>query len=66
MPRARLIVDGYNVSKTAWPTSSLEAQRIRLLNGLAPLVARTGVGDDGGLRRGRVDHPPGGRRRPAG
>ncbi len=43
MPRARLIIDGYNVSKTAWPTSSLEAQRIRLLNGLAPLVARTGV-----------------------
>ena len=43
MPRARLVVDGYNVSKTAWPSSSLEAQRIRLLNGLAPLVARTGV-----------------------
>lgn len=43
MPRARLIVDGYNVSKTAWPASSLEAQRIRLLNGLAPLVARTGA-----------------------
>ena len=43
MPRARLIVDGYNVSKTAWSSSSLEAQRIRLLNGLAPLVARTGV-----------------------
>ena len=40
MPRARLIIDGYNVSKTAWPTSSLEAQRIRLVNGLAPLVAR--------------------------
>lgn len=43
MPHARLIVDGYNVSKTAWPSSSLEAQRIRLLNGLAPLVARMGV-----------------------
>jgi predicted RNA-binding protein with PIN domain len=43
MPRARLVVDGYNVSKTAWPSSSLEAQRIRLLNGLAPIVARTGV-----------------------
>ena len=43
MPRARLIVDGYNVSKTAWPTSPLEAQRIRLLGGLAPLVARLGV-----------------------
>ena len=43
MPRARLIVDGYNVSKTAWGSSSLEAQRIRLLNGLAPVVARTGA-----------------------
>ncbi|MDN4172961.1 NYN domain-containing protein [Nocardioides sp. SOB77] len=43
MPRARLIVDGYNVSKNVWPTSPLEAQRIRLVNGLAPLVARTGV-----------------------
>lgn len=43
MPRARLVIDGYNVSKAAWPSSSLEAQRIRLLNGLAPLVARTGV-----------------------
>lgn len=43
LPRARLIVDGYNVSKTAWPASSLEAQRTRLLQGLAPVVARTGV-----------------------
>jgi predicted RNA-binding protein with PIN domain len=43
MPRARLIIDGYNVSKTAWPESSLEAQRTRLLNGLAPLVARVGA-----------------------
>jgi predicted RNA-binding protein with PIN domain len=43
LPRARLIVDGYNVSKTAWPSSSLEAQRTRLLRGLAPVVARTGV-----------------------
>jgi predicted RNA-binding protein with PIN domain len=43
MPKARLIIDGYNVSKTAWPDSSLEAQRVRLLNGLAPLVARIGA-----------------------
>lgn len=43
LPKARLIVDGYNVSKAAWPSSSLEAQRIRLLNALAPLVARTGA-----------------------
>ncbi len=43
LPRARLIVDGYNVSKTAWERSSLEAQRVRLIGGLAPVVARTGA-----------------------
>jgi predicted RNA-binding protein with PIN domain len=43
LPRSRLLVDGYNVSKTAWEQSSLEAQRQRLLRSLAPLVARTGV-----------------------
>lgn len=43
MPGARLIIDGYNVSKSAWPTSSLEVQRSRLLSGLAPVVARTGA-----------------------
>lgn len=43
MPRARLIIDGYNVSKAAWPDSALEAQRIRLLSGLGPLVARSGA-----------------------
>ncbi len=43
LPRARLLIDGYNVSMLAWPSSSLEAQRIRLLNALAPVVARTGV-----------------------
>ena len=41
LPRVHLIVDGYNVTKTAWPDSSLETQRDRLLNGLAPLAART-------------------------
>jgi len=43
MPRARLVIDGYNVSKSGWPSSSLEAQRIRLVNALAALVARTGA-----------------------
>ncbi|WP_366939583.1 NYN domain-containing protein, partial [Nocardioides sp.] len=41
MPRARLLVDGYNLTKTAWPTAPLEAQRTRLVSALAPLVART-------------------------
>jgi predicted RNA-binding protein with PIN domain len=43
LPRSRLLVDGYNVSKTAWEQSSLEAQRQRLLGALAPMVARTGA-----------------------
>ncbi|RYP85660.1 RNA-binding protein [Nocardioides guangzhouensis] len=43
MPRARLIVDGYNVSKTAWPDATLETQRTRLLTALAQLVSRTGA-----------------------
>jgi predicted RNA-binding protein with PIN domain len=43
LPRAHMIVDGYNVTKNAWPDSSLEVQRDRLLAGLAPLVARSGA-----------------------
>ncbi len=43
LPRARLIVDGYNVSKAAWSTATLEAQRSRLVTALAPVVARTGA-----------------------
>ncbi|HCB04858.1 MAG TPA: RNA-binding protein [Nocardioides bacterium] len=43
LPRPRLIVDGYNVTKTAWPTQSLEAQRGRLLTLLGALTARTGA-----------------------
>jgi predicted RNA-binding protein with PIN domain len=36
-----VIVDGYNVTKAAWPTAPLDSQRSRLLNGLAPIVARS-------------------------
>jgi predicted RNA-binding protein with PIN domain len=43
LPRLHLIVDGYNVTKTAWSSTPLDGQRTRLLNGLAPLVARTRV-----------------------
>lgn len=43
LPRVHLIVDGYNVTKTAWPDSSLEKQRERLVSGLAPLAARSGA-----------------------
>jgi hypothetical protein len=41
LPRPRLIVDGYNVTKATWPTLSLEAQRSRLLALIPALVART-------------------------
>lgn len=41
LPRVHLIVDGYNVTKNAWPGASLEIQRDRLLGGIAPLAART-------------------------
>jgi predicted RNA-binding protein with PIN domain len=41
LPKARLIIDGYNVTKATWPTLSLEAQRTRLLTLLPGLVART-------------------------
>ena len=43
MPRSRLLVDGYNVSRSAWATSPLEAQRIRLAGLVGALVARTGA-----------------------
>ena len=43
LPRAHLVVDGYNVTKTGYPTLSLHEQRIRLLKGLGGLAARTGA-----------------------
>lgn len=58
MPRARLVVDGYNVSKAAWPTSPLEAQRIRLMSSLAPLVAQTGAETTVVFDAADTDHRP--------
>lgn len=43
LPRARLIIDGYNVTKSVWGSATLEAQRGRLVTALAPLAARTGA-----------------------
>jgi predicted RNA-binding protein with PIN domain len=43
LPQAHLIVDGYNVTKTGYPTMPLEKQRLRLLGGLAVLAAQTGA-----------------------
>jgi predicted RNA-binding protein with PIN domain len=58
MPQARLIVDGYNVSKRAWPSSSLEAQRNRLAGGLAAVVARTGAETTVVFDAAETDHRP--------
>lgn len=41
VPTTHLLVDGYNVTKTAYGGLSLEAQRGRLLAGLGGLAART-------------------------
>ncbi|MFN0282846.1 MAG: NYN domain-containing protein, partial [Kineosporiaceae bacterium] len=43
LPQAHLLVDGYNVTKTAWPAAPLVEQRRRLVEGLVPLAARTGA-----------------------
>ncbi|MGN6129038.1 MAG: NYN domain-containing protein [Nocardioidaceae bacterium] len=43
LPRARLVVDGYNVTKTGWPELTLTGQRDRLVSGLASMVARLGA-----------------------
>ncbi|NUP47809.1 MAG: RNA-binding protein [Catenulispora sp.] len=43
LPMAHLVVDGYNVTKSGYPTLSLAEQRVRLVGGLAALAARTGA-----------------------
>ena len=43
LPRAHLVVDGYNVTKTGYPQLTLVDQRSRLVDALAPLAARTGA-----------------------
>lgn len=42
-PYAHLVVDGYNVTKTAWPRLTLDEQRRRLVDALAGMAARTGA-----------------------
>lgn len=62
LPRAHMIVDGYNVTKTGFPTLSLHEQRIRLLKGLGGIAARTGAEItcvfDGADLAGPVPVPP--------
>ncbi|HEX5541497.1 MAG TPA: NYN domain-containing protein [Micromonospora sp.] len=42
LPRAHLVIDGYNVTKRGFGELSLEQQRKRLVTGLAGLAAQTG------------------------
>ena len=43
LPEVHLLLDGYNVTKTAWPALALATQRERLVAALVPLAARTGA-----------------------
>jgi predicted RNA-binding protein with PIN domain/type II secretory pathway component PulJ len=43
LPMVHLVVDGYNVTKSGFPTLSLAEQRVRLVAALAALAARTGA-----------------------
>jgi predicted RNA-binding protein with PIN domain len=43
LPMVHLVVDGYNVTKSGYPTLPLAEQRVRLVGGLAALAARTGA-----------------------
>ncbi len=43
LPQVHLVVDGYNVTMTGYGALPLEAQRQRLLTGLAALAARCGA-----------------------
>jgi predicted RNA-binding protein with PIN domain len=58
LPQVHVIVDGYNVTKTGFPDLTLEAQRARLVTGLAALAAQVGAEVtccfDGAALTGRV------------
>jgi len=43
LPKAHLVVDGYNVTKKGYGELSLEQQRSRLVNGLGGVAAQTGA-----------------------
>ena len=62
LPKAHLLVDGYNVTKTGFAEISLEAQRSRLISAMAGLAAQTGaevtVVFDGAERMVGMPPPP--------
>jgi predicted RNA-binding protein with PIN domain len=58
LPQVHLIVDGYNVSKTAWPTAPLEQQRDRLAAGVGALIAGKRVEATIVFDGAELAHPP--------
>lgn len=58
LPKVHLVVDGYNVSKTAWPTAPLDQQRTRLVSKVAGLVAGKGVEVTIAFDGAELDAPP--------
>lgn len=57
-PHCHLVVDGYNVTKTAWARMPLEAQRLRLIGGLGSLVSRSGTEVTCVFDGAELDSPP--------
>jgi predicted RNA-binding protein with PIN domain len=62
LPRAHLIIDGYNVTKTGFADISLEQQRNRLVSAMGGIAAQTGaevtVVFDGAERMVGLPSPP--------
>ncbi|MBA2561066.1 MAG: NYN domain-containing protein [Propionibacteriales bacterium] len=58
LPKVHLIIDGYNVSMTAWPTAPLDQQRERLAAGVGSLVAGKGVEATIVFDGAELLHPP--------
>ena len=58
LPRVHLIVDGYNVTKAAWPELPLDRQRSRLVRGLNGLVVGKGIETTVVFDGADLAHPP--------
>ena len=58
LPQVHLVVDGYNVTKTAWPNLPLETQRSRLVSALGGMVAQTGAEITCVFDGAKLDAPP--------
>jgi predicted RNA-binding protein with PIN domain len=58
LPRVHLIVDGYNVTKAAWPELPLDRQRSRLVRGLNGLVVGKGIETTVVFDGADLVHPP--------